>query len=122
MGEVMSVSLSADGRRALAGNSDGTIRFLQFNFGLEPRVLRPDAPQSQSLIKGIVLREDGNVALVWGHRLNVPGQCFLKLWDLRQGKELKSDAPVVCDAAEEFASRTVLFPPLIEAWMLHEIS
>jgi WD40 repeat protein len=76
-GGVWGVSLSADGRRALSGGADGTLRLWDLAAGRELRVLVGAGPE----VRAVALSGDGRLAL------SASG-ATLKLWDATTGQEL----------------------------------
>jgi WD40 repeat protein/tRNA A-37 threonylcarbamoyl transferase component Bud32 len=76
-GCVWGVTLSADGRLALSGGQDGTLRLWDVATGAEVRVL--GGPGSE--VRAVALSADGRLALS-------AGGATLKLWDTATGQEL----------------------------------
>jgi WD40 repeat protein/tRNA A-37 threonylcarbamoyl transferase component Bud32 len=76
-GPVWGVALSADGRLALSGGQDGTLRLWDLATGREERVLVGAGPE----VRAVALSADGRLAL------SASG-ATLRLWDAAAGQEL----------------------------------
>jgi tRNA A-37 threonylcarbamoyl transferase component Bud32 len=74
---VWGVALSADGRLALSGGKDGTVRLWDVPSGQEVRVLAGPGPE----VRAVALSADGRLAL------SASG-ATLKVWDAATGQEL----------------------------------
>jgi WD40 repeat protein len=77
--EVASVSLSHDGRRALSGSFDKTVRLWDVETGKELRSFEGH----EDIVRAVALSPDGKQALSGGQDRTV------RLWEVEMGKELK---------------------------------
>lgn len=78
-GQVTSVALSADGKRALSGSFDKTLRLWDVDAGKELR--RPDCPKD--LVEGLAFSPDGKQAAA------AHADKTVRLYDPDSGKELR---------------------------------
>lgn len=77
--ELYCVALSADGKRALSGGIDGTVRLWDVATGKAVRTFKGH----KNSIHGVAFSPDGKQALSGG------GDWAIRLWDLESGKELQ---------------------------------
>ncbi len=77
--EITSVSLSRDGRRALSGSFDKTVRLWDLETGKELQLFKGH----EDVVGAVALSRDGKQALSGGQDKNV------LLWDVETGKELR---------------------------------
>jgi WD40 repeat protein len=75
-GGVLSVALSGDGRRALSGSLDGTLRLWDLDSGAQLLCLRGDSGR----VNSVALSGDGRRAL------SVSWHSTVRLWDLDSGQ------------------------------------
>ena len=78
--EVVSVAISADGRTALSGGLDGTLKLWYLSTGREIRTISGH----QSGLSSVSLSADGRTGLSGGYDKT------LKLWDLSTGREIRT--------------------------------
>ena len=76
-GSVTSVALALDGKRALSGSHDRTVRLWDVGGGLD------DLEGHQGAVYSVAFSADGQRALSGGNDRAV------RLWDVRTGKEVK---------------------------------
>ena len=81
--DIYCVALSADGRRALSGDKDGTVRLWDADTGKSMRTFKGH----KSSIHGVGFSRDGKQAISGG------GDGTLRLWALETGKELQCFKP-----------------------------
>ncbi len=83
--EVRSVAISPDGKTALSGSWDRTLRLWDLSSGREIRKFEGHSGKVQS----VAISPDGSTALSGSEGQNYIGPGELKLWDLASGREIR---------------------------------